>query len=199
MLYLDMLRGVLGRVSGCPEDEAAAAMRKACTEFLAETRCWLDDQTVATTGTVPALPDLTQQVVDIVEASIEGEPVFATFYNDPALQRLGPTDWALTFKQPSGALTLAPTPASAVNLRLLRLMAPGPDSDEVPDWVWLRHSEALEHGCLARLLAQPKKAWSDPGAAGFHDTQFRAAITQVTAAHGINRKQSARRLRVQPS
>lgn len=199
MLFLDMLKGVLGQVKACPEAEAASAMRDACAEFLTETRCMLGDDVVVTTGTVPAVADLLSQVVDVVDASIEGEDVLVTYYNDPVLKDLGPSDYALTFKDPSGELKLTPTPTAAVNLRLYRLFSLGPESTQVADWVWLRHSEALRHGCLYRLLSMSHKPWGDAGAAGFHETKFRAAITQVAAAHGINRKQVARRLRVKPA
>lgn len=199
MLYVDMLKGVMGKVKGCPEGEAVDAMRNACMQFLTETRCQLTDEVVATTGTVPALAGFAVQVLDIVDASINGRPVLVTYANDPALAELTGDDYALTFNDPSGALTLTPTPPAAVNLRLWRVTAPGPDSDQVADVVWLRHSEALKHGCLMRLLATPSKPWSDPGAATYHASMFRDAITTVAAEHGINRKQVARRLRVKPA
>jgi hypothetical protein len=198
MLYLDMLKGVLGQAKGCPEDVAAEAMRDACMQFMTETRCFLDDDIVSTTGTVPAVAGMTEQVVDIVDASIDGAPVLVTFINDPAIEDLRGDDYALTFTDPSGDLTLTPTPTAAVNLRLLRVMAPGPESTGVADVIWLRHSEALKHGCLARLLAT-SKPWGDGSAAVFHESKFRDAITKVTAEHGINRKQVARRLRVKPA
>lgn len=199
MLFLDMLKGVLGQAKGCPEGEAVVAMRDACTEFLTDTRCMLGDDVVVTTGTVPAVADLLSQVVDVVDASIEGDDVLVTYYNDPVLKDLGPGDYALTFKDPSGALTLTPTPSAAVNLRLYRVFSLGPEATQVADWVWLKHSEALKHGCLARLLAMSNKSWGNPGTASFHETKFRDVITKVAAAHGINRKQVARRLRVKPA
>lgn len=194
-----MLKSVLGQAKGCPEIEVAAAMRKACTEFLTDTRCMLGDDVVSTTGTVPAVADMLSQVVDVVEASIEGDPVFVTYVNDPDIKCLMDGAYALTFEDPSGDLTLTPTPPAAVNLRLMRLFSLGPEATQVADWVWRRHSEALEHGCLYRLLAMTHKPWADPGAAGFHETKFRDAVTKVKAEHGINRKQVARRLRVKPA
>lgn len=199
MLFIDMLKGVLGKVKGCPEGEAADAMRDAVAEFLTDTRCMLADDIVVTAGTVPALADMASQVVDVIDASIEGDPVLVTYYNDPAIADLMSDSYVLTFKDPSGELTLTPTPPGPVNLRLLRLFSVGPEATQVADWVWLRHSEALKHGCLARLLAEPSKGWSNPGAAAFHESLFRDAKTRVKASHGINRKQVARRLRVQPA
>jgi hypothetical protein len=119
--------------------------------------------------------------------------------NDPLLNCLPTGQYALTFKDPSGDLTLTPTPTASVNLKLWRLFSVGPASTQVADWVWLRHSEALKHGCLSRLLAKPDKPWTNPPTSVYHDGLFQAAITQVAAAHGINRKQVARRLRVKPA
>lgn len=197
MLYIDMLKGVLGKVEGCPEAEAAEAMRNACMEFCTKTRALITDTTAATTGTVGTV-NLAEQVLDLIEASIDGEPVAITYVNDPALAELGPGEYALTFADPSVA-KLTPTPPAAVNLRLIRAVAPGPESTTVDDVLWLRHSEALKHGALARLMAAPSQSWANPALASWHAEQFKAAITAATADNGTNRKQVGRRLRVKPA
>lgn len=196
MLYLDMLRDVLGKVSGCPESEAEIAMRNACMEFCTKTRCLLTDTVVQTTGTVGAV-DLTEQVLDIIEASINGAPVNVVYANDPDLEDLGPGVYALTFMDPSVA-TLTPTPPASVPLRLKRVIAPGPASTQVPDVLWLRYSEALTHGCLARLMAASSQSWANPSLSVYHRGEFDEAIAKATAEHGLNRKQVGRRLRVKP-
>lgn len=194
MDYLDMLKGVLGRVNGCPEDEAVEAMRNACMEFCTETRCLLTDEIVTTTGTVGSI-DMTQQVLDIVEATIDGCPVLVTYPQDPDIKCLRSGRYALTFEDPSVS-RLTPTPPASVNLRLFRVIAPGPDSTEVDDVLWLRHSEALKSGCLARLFAIPGRPWANPALATYHDTKFQQAITKTAAENSVNRKQVGRRLRV---
>jgi hypothetical protein len=194
MIYEDMLKGVLGKVEGCPTSEAVDAMRNTCMEFATETRCLLTDSTTATTGTLGSL-DLTLQVLDIIDASIDGRPVCVTYVNDTALTELRAPDYGLTFSDPS-VVTLTPTPPAAVNLRLVRVIAPGPESTEVPDVLWLRHSEALKHGCLARLMAAPGQPWANAPLAGYHDTKYQRAIEAAAAEHSVNRKQTGRRLRV---
>lgn len=197
MLYLDMLKGVLGKVKGCPEDEAVDAMRNACMEFCMDTRWLTSDTTTATTGTLGAL-DMTLQVLDIVDAWIDGVQIPVTYLNDPALLDLGPTEYALTFDDAS-VVKLTPTPPAAVNLRLLKVIAPGPESTQVADVLWLRHSEALKHGCLARLMAAPGQSWANPALSVYHRGEFDAAITKAAAEAGLNRKQVGRRLRVKPA
>lgn len=196
MDFIDTLRKVLGKVQGCPELEAVDAMRDTIVEFCKETRCWTSDVTVATTGTVGAI-DLELQVLDVIDAWIGSAPVDVLAQNDPQLQDLGTNRYVITFEDPS-VLTLHPTPPAAVQLRLFRAFAPGPEATEFPDVIWLRHSQALVDGCLARLFAAPAQAWANPALSTFHRDRFDAAMTEAAADYGINRKQTGRRLRVHP-
>lgn len=197
MLLIDTLKGVLGKVPGCPEDEAVNAMRDTAAEFCRDSRCWTHWETVTTTGTIGAI-DMAVVVLDIIEAWMEETPISIFGQNDPELRCLGPRDVALTFEYPSVA-TLNPTPSAAVDVRVFRAFAPGPEATEVPDPIWLHYSQALRDGCLARLFAAPGKSWANPALASYHLTAFEAAKTAAAAEHSVNRRQTGRRLRVKPA
>lgn len=195
-----MLRGVLPRVKGCPEGEAEDAMRNACMEFCTETRCLITGHTGTLDGTEVFEQQFILQVLDIIEARIDDVPILVTHVNDPRLLELCPGERAITFLDPSFCeLTPPATVDEPVTLELLIAIAPGPESTGVNDVVWMRHSEALKSGALARLMAMPGVAWANPELAVYHERLFRDAITKAAADNGRNRVQPGRRLRVQPA
>lgn len=199
MEYLDMLKGVLTRVRGCPEGEAEDAMRNACMEFCTDTRVLMTGMTVTVDGTEVFTPQFQTQVLDIFEARIAGEQILVTHANDPCVLELGPDEHAITFVDPSFCeLTPPATTLAPVTLELLVATAPGPESTGVNDLLWLRHSEALKSGALARLFAMPGVAWSNPELAVYHEGKFREAIKKAASDNGRNRVQPGRRLRVRP-
>lgn len=194
MLLIDTLRQVLGKVGGCPEGEAVDAMRDTVIEFCAKTRCWSKWDAIPTTGTAGAI-DMALQVVDIIDAEIGGVPIAVLEQNAPELKNRRSDEMVLVFEHPN-IVTLVPTPSAEVTLNLFRAFAPGPEAEEFPDFIWLRHSEALRQGCLGRLFASPGAAWEKPALSGTNTMAFQAAINDAAAEYGINRKTTAQRLRV---
>lgn len=207
MLYVDMLNAVLVRAKGCPEDEAADAMRNACMEFCTETRFLTEGTQVVIDGTEVDLTDMDRQVLDVIEARVDDELILVTYMNDPDLDELNSSQYAyaLTFADPNHAQLQAavaenaPSVAAPVTIDMIVCYAPGPTSTEVPDLLWLRHSEALKSGALCRLLEEPGKAWSNPQLADYHRAKFMDAMTKAAADLGRNRQTTARRLRVRPA
>ncbi len=57
---------------------------------------------------------------------------------------------------------LALTPSAAGLMGLTVALKPGQTAKTLPDFIFEHHVEALRAGALARLLAQPRKDWSDP-------------------------------------
>lgn len=199
MRYDVMLTGVLSKAKGCPEIEAIAQMRNAVMEFCERTRWLTTGYTATVTPADAAVPvSLDLQVLDILEAWIGDKEVTVTFMNDPWLNCMRQGDVALTFSDPSYA-QLIPSPTADVEVELLLAIAPGPTSTEVNDVLWLRKSEALTDGALARLLAVPGVPWTNPALAEYHGARFERAITASAAEAGLNRRTRGRRLRVRPA
>lgn len=201
MLYADMVQWVLSRAKGCPEDEAIDAMRNACIEFCEKTYFLTEGTTTVFDGTDAPDIDLDRQVIDILEARIQGEdepiPIYAM--NDPDIDEMEEDDTALIFADPNHAEVIpTPTAEAPVTIEMLIAYAPGPTSNEVPDILWLRNSEALKNGALGRVLAVPGEAWSNDTKAAYHLGLFAAAITRVAGQTGRNRLTTSRRLRVKP-
>lgn len=199
MRYEDMLKGVLVRAKGCPEIEAIDAMRNACIEFAEKTYVLTTGSTVTVDGTEVPTYDMTRQVLDIMEARIDGKTVLVTYMNDPAVDALCVGERAITFADPNNAVLQPPaTVAAPVTIDLLLVIAPGPESEEVPDWLWLRYSSALQDGALAILLDDDGKPYGNPNKAARHRVAFDDAIRRAAANAGLNRRRKARVLRVTP-
>ena len=199
MLYVDMIQAVLVRAKGCPEFEAVDAMRNACIEFCITTRFLTEGTQVIVDGTEVDLSSFDHMVLDVIEARVADKLIRVTYMNDADLDTLDPTEYALTFADPNhGELTPAPTIAAPVVLDMILSYAPGPSSNEVPDLLWLRNSEALKHGALYRLLAEPGKSWSDPKLSGYYSGLFMLAMEKMAADLGRNRQTTGRRMRARP-
>ena len=129
---------------------------------------------------------------------INGEPVPVVAMNDPCIEEATSEYPVLLFAEPSG-LFLLPEPTVGVPIDLMLAVAPGFLSTEAPDLLWQRHSEAMLHGALSRLLAEPGKVWSNPQFAGYCRQMFDAEITKQAALYGRNRITNAQWLRSRPA
>lgn len=199
MLYADMLRGVIGRVKGCPESEAEDAMRNACIEFCSETYCIVNGAEVIATGEpAEAISMADLFVLAVIDARIAGVAVAVLAMNDDIIADATAEYPVIVFAEPS-SLYVVPAPTTPVLVDLMVAVAPGPDSTEIPDFVWQRHHESLKYGALSRLLAEPDKPWTDTNTASWYEQKFRDAITKQAALGGRNRIHRAQRLRVKPA
>lgn len=203
--YNDLLGPILARAEGCPNAVALEALRNACIDFCIRSRWYATGSQVVLTGEEVPEFDLVDQVVDICDAKITDKDVLVTYLNDPDAESdtLGGAgyDYAIRFADPNHAeITTAegetePSVASPLTVDLLLIIAPGPDSTEIPVDLWRRWSEQLTSGALARLFAEPGLPWSNPQLSGYHGGKFEKAITDAAFEAGRNRIQPARQLR----
>lgn len=78
------------------------------------------------------------------------------------------------------SLTLVPTPDADGTLALEVVLKPAPDATGIDDAIFDEFREAMVHGALAKLMLSPKKPYSNPTLAAYHQQQF----TIKTAAAG---------------
>jgi hypothetical protein len=97
-----------------------------------------------------------------------------------------PTRWYMIDDTTVG-LALAPS-AQGV-FRLNAALKPSRDSTTLPSWIFERYIETIAHGAKARLMAVPKKPYSDKEMATYHFEQFETGIgeARVRAARGNTR------------
>lgn len=197
MLIQTAVEKIAGKVPGCPEPELINAYRNALTEFCKETRvmvAWINTTTVAMAAAVIS-PD--QQVIDILDALLDGEEIDIVGMNDRAVTTATDEEPVLTWRNPN-LPQVVPQPATSLDVEMLMVFAPGPAATEVEDTIWLRYSEALEHGALARLFAEPGSTYSNPALAGYHQDQFNSAMG-TSESTGAVVKRVANKRRTKPA
>lgn len=197
MLIQDAIESIRGDVPGCPEPEVIKAYRNALIEFCKRTRvmtAWVNTTTAAmAVATISA----DQQVLDILDAQLQGQDINIVGLNDRDLTTATDEEPVLTWRNPN-LPQIVPQPATSLDVQMLMVFAPGPAATTVDDAVWLRYSEDLEHGALARLMAKPGAAYSKPDVAAYHRSLFVQAMDR-SAGDGSQVKRIANKLRTQKS
>lgn len=198
MKYIDCLTHVLPYVAGCPEEIAINALRNAAIEFCKETQCHITGVSVVFDGATGPLPDMATQIVDIVDAECAQATVKVLAINDPDVKTLGMGEYAIRMADPN-SLTITPTPTVPIQVDLLAIVAPGPDSTQMLDDLWRRHHKAIACGALYEIFEIPARVWSDPQLAVYYGQKFEAAKAKAKADANKNHTKPARRLRVVPA
>lgn len=197
-LWSDMLAEVLPDVPGCPDEAAERALRHAAREFLEDTQAQTETRTVSIgAGAAVVLPTSALLVADILSATIGTEEVPVLASNAPRPHWASDLDLFLRWDGVSISCDLAQAASTSVVLELVTL--PGTAATGIDDVIWQAYSEDIAHGALQRLLAQPKKPWSDPSTAAYHLQMFEAAKKSAAFDVGTTRQHKARRLRVKPA
>lgn len=163
---------------GCSFAAMDIALRQAAIAFCEQSLAWKythpDISVVAATATYPFVPPTQAVVHAITYAEFDGTAIDC---------KTGETnipidDWRNTTGTPEyvlgGAteLTLVPTPDVAGTLSLEVALKPSPTGTGIDDDIFNEYREAIIHGALARLMMSPKKPYSSPALAQFHDQKF---------------------------
>lgn len=97
-----------------------------------------------------------------------------------------PTRWYMADDSTVG---LALAPSATGNLRILTALKPTRASTTFPTWIYERYIETIAHGAKAKIMATPKKPYSDVKLALYHSEMFNSAIgeARIRAARGNTR------------
>lgn len=187
-------------VPGCPLALAAVCLRDAAIEYCKETMVLVTGSEVTFTpaaGT-PVWDFAVDQILDVLEARIDGEPIPVLSLNDPVADDLEDDVYCVRFADANN-LSITPAPTADLDVDLLIATAPGPAALTMHDSLWAGHHEALKHGALRRLYEIPKRAWSDPQLAGYYGGLFQQAMAKNKHQFNRNVSQTARLLTVRPA
>lgn len=194
---------VAARVEGCPHGMIVEALRDAAIEFCKRTRTHTIAQQVTLDGTEEPDFDLDEQVLDIIDASINGkrDNVCISYMNDASDEETLMTGhYRIRFTDANNfEIQPEPTLAAPITVDMMVVVAPGPTAGGIHINLWRAHHETLRSGALARLFLEPTKPWSNPQLGAYHEGKFKDAITTEAFNAGRNRAQPARRLRVKPA
>lgn len=203
MNFFDATTKFAHLVPGCPEQEAADALRYAVIELCSRAAIqtnWVqtdvDHLTFSTNTNVPAAV----QLVELFDAFIGGNRVDLVHLSDAdALSQAATGNTVLVFGDDlNNTMTAFRRPALGTPVRLLVAMAPTPDAEEFSDSIWRRYREPLKQGALARLLSEPGTPYVNEQRASIYAAQFEQAIHDASIQMRALRRSQGKRLRVVP-
>ena len=197
-----VLRRVLVRVKDCPEGHAIDAVRDEVIAFCTKTMCVTNAAQVTTEVEAPEAVELDMAdlvVVGLVDVHIDGDEIEVVPANSDKLQEADAECPVIVFAGDASNPVIVPSPSEPVVVDMLIATAPGPEAEEFADFVWQHHYRTLVDGAIARLLAQPDRAWSNPEVAQRMRIAVDREVDQAALKYGRNRHQKAHRMRLKPA
>lgn len=188
----DMLPLVLPHVPGCPYMEVIKNLRLAAIEWCERTRCWRSITTVAITGQGQAVVAPHYATIHEIEtAHMAGQRLTPTQFSHIDQQDRGEDNVSgppryITQVSPN-EITLVPFSTGDLELSLFLKPRSGDevgsngqggwlqdDQNVIPQHIFVQDAEAISWGALSRLMAQPKKEWTNPNMAVYYENKFGA-------------------------
>lgn len=191
--YTDLFNDVLPDVPGVGLDLAQNAIMNVVIDFCNASNVWrvfADPQDViAGQSTYDLEPPSGADVAQLMALSIAGHRTPITAISEDMLLTLDP-DWQSQTGRPRNYLAqdtetviLYPVPdcTETAALRMTLSLQPRRTSQFFPSWIWTQYYAPLIAGAKANLLAMPKKPWSDPKLAMYHQSIYDAGVAQALA------------------
>jgi hypothetical protein len=192
---------VLPDVPGAPTAAVDLALRQAAIAFCEQSLAWRynhpDIEVTSGTAQYAFVPPAEAVVHAIHYAAWNGDEI-ATRVDESNVTIY---DWRNDTGTPrfvfggATSLTLVPTPDADGTLALEVILKPAPDATGVDDSIFNEFREAIAHGALTRLMLSPKKPYTSPQLATFHQQAF----TIKTAAAGMRAARNYTRAPIQTS
>lgn len=184
--YTSFYDEVLPDVPGCPQAVALNAIRNAAIEFCERSKVWvIDHDPISAIANEPVYafePPNGAVVCGVVTAWFNGVEIDPTTQRDLESEyRNWPSLPGVPLRylqQNSAELILFPYPSGALANALTMKVAlkPSRASTSIDAWLFEQYLEAIAHGAKWKLMAMPKKPWSDGATAMYHKTAFDSAI-----------------------
>lgn len=188
-LWTEFIPTLSPHVKQCPQPVMLDALRRAGRDFCTQSKVWqetLDDVLI-----VPSEREIEVEhpddarVVAPLDCYFDANPITARTSRQLAREyqnwRLeSGTPLYLTLDNPD-VMRLCPHPSVQGTLTPRVVLAPALDGDEVPDWLYEEHRDAINYGAAAILKAIGNEAWTDLPGVAFHEDKFRDGINKAFA------------------
>lgn len=188
MNYADLAPIVAIDAMGAPEPLIVRKIAETANEFFRLTRAYEFDSNPAIITANTKLIGLTLPadtvLCEIVEVRLGPDKVW------PRADRQLQNEFGLWenaegtpryYKVIGGQVRVVPFPTSNTTdqLRIKASIAPTVTAESMADEPGLRYQDALINGAKARVLAMPKKAWTDPATAGIFQQEYATRLNEV--------------------
>ena len=193
--YTQWLDHVQPHVPDCPSPMIILAVRQACIEFCRSSRYLrvsLDPfNTVVGDDEYELAPPADTVVSAILNVRCGSRLIDAAMQEDLDAEANywrdleGPPT---RYLQPDEAsIILNPVPQEVVAVRILAALRPSQASGGVDEAIFERFLDPVASGALARLMAMPGVAWSNPQLAAYHADVFSSGVSVAAdkAARGL--------------
>lgn len=174
------------KVPGCPDPLVKSALVTAATDFCTRSLIWHERlAAVSVTGgsfpyTVPVSAHA--ELIRLLSAYAgTGKMTPATYAELDTVY-----DWYTQTGTPSrylfdasGRLVAYPLPDTAMDLRLRIANTVARDATVLEDFLYTRWRDELAHGAIARLVAEPNRAWSNAEQYVLHANKFEQGVTKA--------------------
>jgi hypothetical protein len=176
---------VLPDLPGASTAAVDIALRQAAIDFCAQSMAWKythpDISVVAATASYNFVPPTGAVVHAITYAEFDGTEIGCRTGESGILI----DDWRNQTGTPeyvfggSTSLMLVPTPDVTGTLSMEVALKPSTSAAGIDDSIFNEYREAIIHGALARMMLSPKKPYSSPPLATYHQQQFTVLTGQA--------------------
>ena len=176
---------VLPDVPGCPEPMLDQALRETARDFCTRTKAWAEWMDPLTASSARALyefePDAGTEVVAALAATVgeDGYAVIGAQALPAAWQdgKQGCVKDKTLIHVSSKEFILYPAPSAGQRITLQLALRPTMAGTGVGDVIFDEFAEAIAAGAKAKLMARPRKEWTDLQSAAMYGMEFERRVT----------------------
>jgi hypothetical protein len=177
--YSDFIKYVMADLPGCADAVLVQYLQQAGRKLCEESECWKEEIDVN------VVADQTEYSLDTIDdtyihkiAWVKIKSVSTDDFEDcPAINPNYYTlkeDTTLKFYTAN-----APIVTITSGMRVKAIIRPEFNSNELPQWIWDRYSEAIQNHCKWQLMKQPKKPWTDLQLSMKYEKEYYNCIAQA--------------------
>lgn len=196
-------REVMPFLPQAPEFEVDYRIKQAIKEFCTRSRSWRQTETTLLT-TVASQQDYDADLptgTDLVAVLSAWDGTTELTTANPATEDdyapAETSDEVMVRAVPVNVVRVIPAPLVAGKvLKGTVCFTPNEDATDIPEFIFYRWRRVIRDGCLADMMAQVGKPWSNPSQVEFRMRQFDMGISEASNASG---PVSRHPLRVKPA
>lgn len=176
MYYPELVDSVQQGISA-PEFVVEGKIQDAAIQFCEETGIWVVD--------LPAIDTVADEdTYDITSADgVINSVLSVKDENGYALE--------FTVAEDFSTITLDSIPSSVFEITVKVVLIPEIDAGDIPDFIYLRHREALIAGARYKLFEMPNRAWSNDNEAAKALIKFRKGMARANQSTLLGRKRES--------